>query len=290
MRLATLDRNGKAVVAVRRGNDYIDLSVADPSLPGDMTALIAALPKVRKQIEAAAETASGSAIVPVAGAKFLPVVPNPGKIICLGLNYADHAAEGGNKVPSYPAIFLRGTTSLTAHNAPIVRPKCSIQLDYEAELAVIIGKTAKHVSKDKALEYVAGYACFNEGSVREYQRKTTQWGVGKNFDKTGGFGPEIVTADEVKPGAAGLRIMSRLNGKTMQDGNTKDMIFDVATTISILSEAITLEAGDVIVSGTPEGVGHARKPEPVWMKAGDTCEIEIESIGTLVNPIVDEVV
>jgi len=288
MRLATIDRNGRPTPAVRKGNDYVDLTQAAPALPKDIIALIGALGEVRGAIEEAAENASGAAIVPGEQVRFFPLVPRPGKMICLGLNYVDHAAEGGHKPPEYPAIFLRGPSSLTAHKQPIIRPQCSVQLDYEAELAVIIGKTARHLTKDNALDCVAGYACFNEGSVREYQRKTPQWTIGKNFDQTGGFGPDLVTPDELPAGAKGLKIMSRLNGKVMQDGNTADMIFDVPTTLVTLSECMTLEPGDVIVMGTPAGVGHAKKPGPVWMKAGDTIEIEIEGIGTLVNPIEDE--
>jgi len=288
MRLATLERNGKAIVAVRRGNEYVDLSLAAPRLPTDMADLCGVLSSARQAIEAAAKGASGSAVLPVAGAKYLPLVPRPGKTVCMGLNYTDHAAEGGNKVPDYPAVFLRGPTSLAAHNSPLERPLCSEQFDYEAEMAVIIGQRTRHASKDKALAAVAGYSVFNEGSVRNYQRKSTQWTIGKNFDRTGGFGPELVTPDELPAGASGLRITSRLNGKTMQDGNTGNMIFDVATTISILSECMTFEPGDVIVMGTPAGVGYAKKPTPVFMKQGDVCEIEIEKIGILSNPIVDE--
>lgn len=288
MRLATIERNGKAVVAARRGSDYVDLSIAAPSLPGTLATLVGVLGARRREIEEAVKGASGNAVVPVAKTTYLPLVPNPGKIVCMGLNYHDHAAEGGNKVPDYPAIFLRCASSLAAHNSPLVRPLCSEQLDYEAEMAVVIGQSIRHVSKDKALAAVAGYSVFNEGSIRNYQRKSTQWTVGKNFDRTGGFGPELVTTDEIAAGGTGLRITSRLNGKTMQDGNTRDMIFDVATTLAILSECMTFAPGDVIVMGTPAGVGYAKKPTPVFMKKGDTCEIEIEGIGTLSNPIIDE--
>jgi 2-keto-4-pentenoate hydratase/2-oxohepta-3-ene-1,7-dioic acid hydratase in catechol pathway len=182
---------------------------------------------------------------------------------------------------------MRCTTSLVGHDAPIVRPQCSVQLDYEAELAVVIGRRGRHVREADALEYVAGYACFNDASVRDYQRKTTQWTMGKNFDATGAFGPWFVSADELPPGAAGLAIRSRLNGEVMQNANTSDMLFPVAETIAILTEAMTLEPGDVIATGTPAGVGHARKP-PVWMKHGDRIEVEIEAVGVLRNPIQDE--
>jgi len=174
-----------------------------------------------------------------------------------------------------------------AHNEPIIRPKASTRLDYEAELAVIIGSRARHLTKDTALACVAGYACYNDGSVRDYQRKTNQWTIGKNFDATGGFGPWLVTPDELPAGAAGLRIQSRLNGKVMQDANTKDFLFDVIESLCIITECLTLEPGDVIITGTPAGVGYARTP-PVWMAPGDLCEIDIEGVGVLSNPIADE--
>jgi len=155
-------------------------------------------------------------------------------------------------------------------------------------LVAIVGRTARHVAKEKAFDYIAGYSCFNDGSVRDYQRKTSQWTIGKNFDKTGGFGPWFVTADELPPGAVGLTIESRLNGQVMQHANTRDMIVPVAETVALLTECLTLEPGDLLVMGTPAGVGHARKP-PVWMKEGDTIEIEIEKIGLLRNPIKDAV-
>jgi 2-keto-4-pentenoate hydratase/2-oxohepta-3-ene-1,7-dioic acid hydratase in catechol pathway len=215
-------------------------------------------------------------------------VPRPGKIICIGLNYRQHAAEGGNAIPDYPAVFLRSTTSLLAPGAAMLRPACSEKLDYEAELAVVIGSRATRVPVDAALGYVAGYACFNDGSVRDFQRKSSQWTIGKNFDATGGFGPELVTADELPAGARGLRIVSRVNGVVMQDSNTDDMIFDVATLVSVLSQAMTLEPGDVIATGTPAGVGYARHP-PQFLQAGDRCEVEIEGLGVLSNLVADAV-
>jgi 2-keto-4-pentenoate hydratase/2-oxohepta-3-ene-1,7-dioic acid hydratase in catechol pathway len=168
-----------------------------------------------------------------------------------------------------------------------VRPRISEQLDYEAELVAVVGQRARHVSVENGLDVIAGYSVFNEGSIREFQRKTSQWTIGKNFDNTGGFGPDFVSADELPPGATGLRIQSRLNGRVLQDANTDDMLFGVAETVALLSACLTLEPGDLLVMGTPAGVGHARKP-PLWMKAGDVCEIEIEKIGLLRNPIVDE--
>jgi acylpyruvate hydrolase len=211
----------------------------------------------------------------------LAPVPRPGKVICIGLNYRAHAAEGGNAVPDYPAVFLRGPTSLAGPVAPIILPGCSDKLDFEAELAVVIGKTATNV-RENPLDYVAGYACFNDATIRDYQRKTTQWTVGKNFDQTGAFSADLVTPDELPAGAAGLRIQARLNGQVMQDSNTGDLIFDVASLITTLSEAMTLEPGDVIATGTPSGVGYARTP-PVFMREGDRIEIEIAQVGTLAS-------
>jgi acylpyruvate hydrolase len=257
------------------------------TLPGDMVALCsrgaAGFAAAAKEAAAAPATAR----TPLGSARLLPVVPRPGKIICLGLNYADHAAEGGNQRPDYPSFFLRGASSLVAHGAAIQRPRVSSQLDFEAELAVVIGRTSRHLSEADALEAVAGYACFNDATLRDYQRRTAQWTIGKNFDATGALGPWLVPASELPPGAAGLKIESRLNGTVMQSSNTAQMLFPVAETLCLLTEALTLEPGDVVVMGTPAGVGYARKP-PVWMKAGDTIEIEIEGIGVLSNPVENE--
>ena len=257
------------------------------TLPGDMMALCASgaagMAAASKQVAAA----SAAARLPLNAVRLLPLVPRPGKIICLGLNYADHAAEGGNAKPAYPSFFLRGSSSLAAHRASIKRPRASTHLDFEAELAVVIGQRSRHLTDSNALEAVAGYSCFNDGTLRDYQRKTAQWTIGKNFDETGAFGPWLVPASELPAGASGLKIESRLNGKPMQSSNTRHMIFPVAETLRLITEAITLEPGDVIVMGTPAGVGYARQP-PIWMQPGDTIEIEIEGIGVLSNTIEDE--
>ena len=210
----------------------------------------------------------------------------PGKVVCLGLNYRDHAAEGGHAAPEYRAFFLRATSSLIAPNQPLLRPACSDKLDFEAELAVVIGRPARHRTLADALDCVGGYSLFNDGSLRDYQRRSSQWTIGKNFDATGPFGPWLVTPDELPAGAIGLRIQSRLNGQVMQDANTASMIVSVAQAIVLLSECMTLDIGDVIAMGTPAGVGYARKP-PVFMRDGDTIEIEVEGIGVLSNPIKD---
>jgi acylpyruvate hydrolase len=209
------------------------------------------------------------------------------KAICLGLNYRDHAAEAGFSKPDYPTIFLRVGSSLVDHGEPIVRPRLSDTLDFEGELVAFLGKGGRNVARENALDLVAGYSVFNDASIREYQTKTTQWTMGRNFDATGAFGPDFVGADELPPGGAGLKIETRLNGQIVQSASTSDMIFDVAATIEILSKAITLQAGDILFMGTPSGVGGARNPK-LFMKAGDVCEVEIERVGLLVNPIVDE--
>jgi acylpyruvate hydrolase len=257
------------------------------TLPGDMVALCASGADGFAAAAKSAAAAPASARQPLASVQLLPVVPRPSKIICLGLNYADHAAEGGNAKPEYPSFFMRGPSSMTAHGAPIKRPRASSKLDFEAELAVVIGKTSRHLTEANALDAVAGYSCFNDGSLRDYQRKTAQWTIGKNFDETGPFGPWLVPASELPPGCVGLKIESRLNGQVMQSSNTKYMLFPVVETLCLITEAITLEPGDVIVMGTPAGVGYARTP-PVWMQPGDTIEIEIEGIGILSNSIADE--
>ena len=218
---------------------------------------------------------------------FLPPILKPPKIICVGLNYADHTQESPYEQPDYPTLFLRVSTSLIGHGAALERPLCSDSLDFEGELAVVLGSGGRHIGKDRALECVFGYSVFNDGSVRDYQFKSPQWTVGKNFDRTGAFGPYVVTADELPAGAKGLLLQTRLNGAVVQSANTDDMIHDVASLISTISEAITLQAGDVIVAGTPSGIGWARDPK-LLMRHGDVVEVSIERIGALINPVRDE--
>jgi len=287
MKFTTFLQDGRARLGVVDGDEVIDLNAAQPTVPADLRGALAA--GIDLPAAAQAAIASSAPRLPLADLQFAPVVPEPGKIICLGLNYFDHAKEGGREKPEYPWFFFRGATSLVAHGAPGILPKVSGKFDYEAELALVIGRRVpRHVSQDDAPEYVFGYTCFNDMSVRDYQKRTPQWTIGKNFDGTGGFGPVLVTADELPRGATGLKIQGRLNGELMQDANTTDMIWGVAETLSLLSEVLTLEPGDVVVMGTPAGVGQARTP-PVWMKAGDVIEIEIERIGTLRNPVRNEV-
>jgi 2-keto-4-pentenoate hydratase/2-oxohepta-3-ene-1,7-dioic acid hydratase in catechol pathway len=285
VKFTTYLRGTEPRLGVIDGDAVIDLHDARPGVPSDLRAALLAGVDLAGAAQAALVSAAPR--LPLATLTLAPLLPQPGKIVCLGLNYFDHAKEGGRDKPDYPWFFLRGASSLLGHGAPALRPKVSTRLDYEAELAVVIGRRGKHVPAAAALDLVFGYSCFNDISVRDYQKRTPQWTIGKNFDATGGFGPLLVSADELPPGAAGLRIQGRLNGEPMQTANTSDMIFGVAETIALLTECLTLEPGDVLVMGTPAGVGQSRTP-PVWMKAGDRFEVEIERIGTLANPIVDE--
>jgi 2-keto-4-pentenoate hydratase/2-oxohepta-3-ene-1,7-dioic acid hydratase in catechol pathway len=287
MKLMMFEKGGGAALGLVEGETVIDLGAADASLPKDLTGLIAAGPDALAKVKAMAAKAPASAKTMLGTVKPALPFPKPEKMICVGLNYALHAKEGGHAIPTYPSFFLRVPTSLTAAGAPVIRPKCSTQLDYECELTIVVGKGGRHIPEAAALEHVFGYTLFNDVSVRDFQRKTTQWTPGKNFDSTGPLGPWVVTVDELPPGASGLRITTRVNGETMQDSNTSDMIFSTARIIATLSEFMTLAPGDVIATGTPSGVAHARKP-PAWMKAGDTVEVEVERIGVLRNPIVDE--
>jgi acylpyruvate hydrolase len=261
----------------------IDVNAANPELPASL--LDALAQEVDIRVAGAAVLDSRAARVPLRNLLLAPAIPQPRKIICLGLNYFDHAKEGGRDKPEYPWFFLRAASSLIAHEQAAALPRVSVQLDYEAELAVVIGsQVPRHVAHAESLKYVFGYSCFNDFSVRDYQRKTPQWTIGKNFDGTGAFGPFVVTSDELPPGGGGLRIQGRLNGFAMQYANTDDMIFTVPETIALLSECMTLDSGDVIVMGTPAGVGAARKPQ-VWLAEGDVFEVEIERVGVLVNTV-----
>jgi acylpyruvate hydrolase len=287
MKIIGFEANGALHLGLVEGDQVIDLQAVDKGLPGDLGEVLRKRNGDLSVLADTAKRAPASARRPLNGVKFGLPVARPGKVICLGLNYLEHVKEGSQRdnIPKFPTIFMRATTSLVPHGQPIIRPKVSETLDYEAELIFVIGKRAKHLTLDNAYSCIAGYSCGNEGSVREYQRKTTQWDMGKNFDRTGGFGPWMVTPDELPPGAKGLNIQSRLNGQVMQSDNTANMMFPIAETLAYVTQGLTLEPGDIVFTGTPSGVGHARKPNPVWMKPGDTCEIEIDGIGVLVNPI-----
>jgi 2-keto-4-pentenoate hydratase/2-oxohepta-3-ene-1,7-dioic acid hydratase in catechol pathway len=270
---------------VRLGDQVVPVA-ALAGFPDDPIALLEGGVAGLQRLGAAAAAAPASARLALAGLRRLMPIARPGKVVCIGLNYALHAKEGGNPIPDYPAVFLRVQTSLVGPDQPMLRPPCSSKLDYEAELAIIVGKRARNVPEATALDHVAAYSLFNDGSLRDYQRKSTQWTMGKNFDATGAFGPELVSADELPPGAAPLRITARVDGQTVQDSTTGDMIFPVARIISIVSEVMTLEPGDVIATGTPSGVGYARKP-PLFLAPGMTVEVEVEGIGVLRNTVAD---
>lgn len=285
MRLLSFRQGSAEGVAVKTGDgEYRGYTALDPRFPGSLERLIAGGHETL--VSAASGLISGN-LVDLDRVAILPPLRKPEKIICVGLNYADHTAESGFAKPDYPVIFARFSSSLVGHGGAIVRPRVSVQLDFEGELAAVVGTGGRCIPRSAALEHICAYSVFNDASIRDFQSRTSQWTLGKNFDGTGAFGPELVTADELPPGCVGLRLQTRLNGVVMQNASTADMIFDVATLVAEISEAITLSPGDVIVTGTPSGVGLARRP-PVWMKAGDVCEVEIEGVGRLSNPIAEE--
>ena len=312
LKIVGFEKDQALRLGVVEGDSVVDLQVADPRVPSDLGRWLAENDGGLNPLGDIARRAPASARLPLANLTFALPVTRPGKIICLGLNYLEHAKEGGHQKPEYPSIFMRCQTSLTPHLAPIVRPFASETLDYEAELLVVIGRRIKHASLNDALGCVAGYSCFNDGSVRKFQRRTSQWDMGKNFDHTGGFGPWIATPDEVGD-ITKSTLTTRVNGEETQRATIDDLCFGIPTLIEYCSTFTELLPGDVIVTGTtggvgayrtpplwmkpgdiiamgtPSGVGHARKP-PLWMKPGDVCEIEIEGIGVLRNPIVEEAV
>jgi len=277
MRYVSFEKDGKTLLGVRENGAIRTL--------GEYT--LEALLAQGVDLSTWAVEQEGGQIEAEEGLKFLPPLQRPPKILCVGLNFKDHSKESNFEQPDYPTMFLRLHTSLVAHKEPITRPRISDSLDYEGEIAVVLGKGGRHIRRKDALSHVAGYALFNDASVREYQFKTPQWTMGKNFDGTGAFGPDLITADELPAGVKGLHLETRLNGEIVQSASTDDMVFDVETLIALLSEAITLEAGDVIVSGTPSGVGWARNPK-LLMRHGDVCEVSVAGMGILRNVIVDE--
>jgi acylpyruvate hydrolase len=284
MRFFAFSQNGTAGLAVENGDRFNGLLATDPAYPGDLRSI---LEKGGSALSDAAKALSSGKVVDPETATFLPPISNADKIVCVGLNYRDHAAEGGFQTPDYPTLFGRFNSSLIGHNAPIIRPKVSHELDYEGELVAVIGKGGKKIAEKDALDHVAGYSIFNDGSIRDYQIRAPQWTAGKNFDDSGAFGPYFITSDALPAGCAGLQLTTRLNGEVVQSASTDDMVFSVAALVSILSEFMTLNPGDVIVTGTPSGVGFVRKP-PLFMKDGDVCEVEIEGLGILRNPVKNE--
>lgn len=282
MKIASFVYQNRSTYGIVKGDHVIDLESLKSHLGADLKEAIAR----NRLSELGADALKDLPRLALSEITFLPVIANPGKVLCIGINYATHVRETGRDMPTYPMIFTRFADSQTAHLQPIVRPTVSHKLDFECELAVVIGKTARHVKPEDALDYVAGYACYNDGSVRDWQKHTIQFVPGKNFPATGGFGPWMVTSDEIVD-PQDLELTTRLNGEVMQHTRTSDMIFDVRKLIEYCTAFTELAPGDVIVSGTTGGVGAFREP-PVWMKPGDIVEIEIERIGILRNSIVDE--
>ncbi len=280
MKLVSYIANGRERFGALAAGGIVDLiDRLDGRYPTLRDALAAgALPGMRK---AWAEAAPDHALEEV---KFLPVIPNPEKILCAGINYRSHAAETGRDLPKQPSMFIRLANTLVAHEGELIRPLISQQFDFEGELAVVIGRAGRHILVERALDHVLGYTCFVDGSVRDYQKFSVT--SGKNFPSTGPLGPWIATTDEI-PDPKGLTLVTRLNGKEVQKSSTDLLIYSVPQIISFCSDFTPLAPGDVIATGTPEGVGHRRNP-PLWMKAGDVLEVEISHIGTLRSRVVDE--
>ncbi len=278
------DERGAPRLGARTGTEtYIDLT--SMGLPDTLDALLREGDAGLRAASAAIQR--GGPTRKLADVRLLPPVLQPAKAFAIGLNYKDHAAESKFDPPKNPVVFQRYPSSWVAHDQPIVRPHISTQFDYEAEVVAVIGKAGRYIRKEDALSHVAGYSLFNDGSIRDWQTRSGQWLLGKNFDASGSFGPEFVTTDELPDGASGLRLQCRLNGQVVQDANTSDMIFDVATLVSECSQAMALAPGDIIITGTPSGVGLARTPQ-LWMQPGDVCEVELEGLGILRNAVVGE--
>ncbi len=286
MRFASFSKAGRPGLAVWTGHAWRGELEGDGCWPGPLERLLAA---GGDALAAAAGQLRAAPDVDLSDVALLPPLRRPGKIVCVGLNYRDHAAESAFRAPDHPTIFARFSSSLIGHGAAIVLPPESEQLDFEGELVAVVGRNCRRVAKADALSCIAGWSIFNDASIRDYQFRTPQWTLGKNFDATGAFGPWFVTADDMPAGAKGLVLTTRLNESVVQQASTDDMIFDAATLVSDISAVMTLEPGDLIVTGTPAGVGFARKP-PLWMKPGDRVEVEITGLGVLRNAVAREVV
>jgi len=280
MKLATFKTAKGTSYGAVAGNGIVDLGKRLGNKYPDLKSLIA-----KGGIEEAKKLASEKPDFKTEEITWLPVIPNPDRILCVGLNYQDHVVETGRDNTEQPAIFIRLPESQVGHKQPLLRPHESKNLDFEAEIAVIIGKGGRRISQKDSWSHIAGYSCYNDGSVRDWQRHTIQWTAGKNFASTGGFGPWMVTADEIPPGTK-MTLSCRLNGERMQHANTDQMIFKIPKIIEYVSAWTTLAPGDVLVTGTPGGVG-ARRTPPIWMKPGDKVEIEIDKVGLLENTIAD---
>ncbi len=282
MRLISFVRNGEASYGIARDGGVVDAGAQlGDEYPGLRDLLVAAAVDRLRELE------GRSADCSLADIEFVPPIPDPAaKLICVGINYMPHILEMGRERPDYPVLFVRFTDSIVGHGQPMIRPSASERFDFEGELAVIIGRRARHVPRASALDYVLGYSCFNDGSIRDYQRHGPQWTAGKNFHHSGAFGPWIVTADEA-PDPTAFHLRTVLNGDVVQDESVAELCFDIPDLIAYCTTWAQLEPGDVIVSGTPGGVGAGRTP-PLWMQAGDVVEVDITGVGTLRNPVVDE--
>jgi 2-keto-4-pentenoate hydratase/2-oxohepta-3-ene-1,7-dioic acid hydratase in catechol pathway len=283
MRLVTVRTADGPRACVERGGRYVDVRAADPSLPSSVKAILALGDEGRARVDAAA--AKGGVSYDPASAVLLAPVPDPQKILCLGLNYRDHAEESGMAIPEEPVLFSKFPSALIGPGATIELPPASTQVDYEAELVWVIGKRGRDIPRERALEYMGGYTIGHDVSARDWQlnKPGKQWLAGKTFDTFAPTGPAVVTPDEV-PNPESLGIRLRLNGQSMQDSSTSQLIFHADEVISYISRIFTLEPGDLIFTGTPPGVGMARKP-PVWLKEGDVVEVEIDGLGVLKNPV-----
>ncbi|MEO8309513.1 MAG: fumarylacetoacetate hydrolase family protein [Pseudomonadota bacterium] len=283
MRLTSFLRDGVATYGCIVDDGVVDLGRHFGARAPDLKALLAG--GLLREAQAHARDAGER--LPLADLRLLPVIPNPGKIVCVGLNYHDHVAETGRTVTAHPTLFLRTPESQVAHGEDLLLPAESNQLDYEGEIAIVIGKPGRRIAAERAMDHVAGYACYNDGSVRDWQGAATQWTAGKNFPRTGSFGPSLLTADEV-PAGTDLTLVTRLNGREVQRARTSWMIHSIPQLLHHISTFTTLEAGDVIVTGTPGGVGFKKVP-PLFLQPGDTVEVEVERIGTLRNGVACEV-
>jgi len=285
MKLVTYQSDDRPRVAGVRDGAYVDLNRADPDVPACIKTLLAQGPR---GLARAADALAAGQPVDLEDSKLLPPIPRPEKIVCIGLNYRDHAKESDMELPPVPVVFNKFPTAASADGRPIVLPSLSDEVDYEAELVVVIGTGGRHIPKDRALEHVAAYCCGNDVSARDWQinKPGGQWLLGKSFDTFAPFGPQLVTADEV-PAPGNLKIQLRLNGQVMQDSSTAELIFSVEELIAYVSGVCTLSPGDLIFTGTPSGVGFARDPK-VLLKPGDNVEVEIEKLGVLSNPVVAE--
>ncbi|MBG6120193.1 MULTISPECIES: fumarylacetoacetate hydrolase family protein [unclassified Sphingobium] len=278
MKLVSYTQHRKAGYGILKDDGIVDAAKRLPDYP-DLASLLADVTPLRHLADLPADMA-------LADVTLLPPIPNSGRIVCIGLNYKSHIAETGSDTPQYPILFPRYPSSLVADGAPLIRPKLSERFDFEGELAVVIGRPGRHIAAESALDHVAGYACFNDGSIRDFQKHTSQFMAGKNFDRSGSFGPWLVTPDEAGDVNA-LQLRTTLNGEIVQQTGLNDLLFGVEALIAYMSQIWELQPGDVIATGTTGGVGARREP-PLWMKPGDRVEVAIDRLGTLSNPIAQE--